>query len=279
MRAACEVCTCLNLNEKKDVASNSDIVGTLSCQYVQIYNEQITCLLGSTNEVHVRGDVMHGARTIAVTSLPMMLELLVVADANKKRASTAMNDRSSRSHSILVFNIVQKNAKLNSLVKSVLHIVDLAGSERLKKSKVEGINKSEAININKSLMVLGKVVSALVEKKKHVPYFESKLTTILRNSFGGNSRTTAMVTARMDDEHASETLQSLRFGERCAAITNSVAAAATSATDAIKCIDDALTLCESQIASLEKRGMKHLPMYLQVKEKYATLKLKRAEIE
>lgn len=279
VRAACEVCTCLNLNEKKDVASNSDIVGTLSCQYVQIYNEQITCLLGSTNEVHVRGDVMHGARTIAVTSLPMMLELLVVADANKKRASTAMNDRSSRSHSILVFNIVQKNAKLNSLVKSVLHIVDLAGSERLKKSKVEGINKSEAININKSLMVLGKVVSALVEKKKHVPYFESKLTTILRNSFGGNSRTTAMVTARMDDEHASETLQSLRFGERCAAITNSVAAAATSATDAIKCIDDALTLCETQIASLEKRGMKHLPMYLQVKEKYATLKLKRAEIE
>ena len=68
----------------------------------------------------------------------MMLELLVLAETNKKRAATAMNDRSSRSHSILVFNISQKNKKLDSLVKSVLHVVDLAGSERLKKSKVGG---------------------------------------------------------------------------------------------------------------------------------------------
>ena len=60
-------------------------------------------------------------------------------------------------------------------MKSVLHLVDLAGSERLKKSKVEGVHKSEAININSSLMVLGKCVNALVEKKRHVPYFESKV--------------------------------------------------------------------------------------------------------
>ena len=128
-------------------------------------------------------------------------------------------------------------------------------------------------------MVLGKVVSALVEKRRHVPYFESKLTSILRNSLGGNSRTTAVIAARMDDSHGNETLQSLRFGERCAAITNSVAAAATNATDAIRAVDKALKLCESQIASLEKRNMTHLPMYAQVKEKFHTLKLKRGEIE
>ena len=106
-----------------------------------------------------------------------------------------------------------------------------------------------------------------------------QLTSILRNSLGGNSRTTALIAVRMDDEHANETLQSLRFGERCASITNTVAAAATNATDAKNAIDRALKLCESQVISLEKRNMQHLPCYAAVKEKYATLKLKRGELE
>jgi hypothetical protein len=280
VRACAEICECLGLHEggASDVADRN-IVSTLSVQYVQIYNEQITCLLGSTNEVHMRGELMTGARSETITGLPRMLELLVFAEQNKKRASTAMNERSSRSHSILVFNIQQRNVEKDSLVSSCLHVVDLAGSERLKKSKVEGIHKSEAININKSLMTLGKCVSALVEKKSHVPYFESKLTSILRNSLGGNSRTTAIVACRMDDDNANETLQSLRFGERIAAITNTVAAAATNATDAVKAIDRALQLCETQLASLEKRNMTHLPMYNQVKEKFSNLQLRRGEIE
>ena len=82
----------------------------------------------------------------------------------------------------------------------------------------------------------------------------------------------------MDDDHANETLQSLRFGERCAAITNTVAAAATNATDAVRAIDKSLKLCETQMASLEKRNMTHLSMYSQVKEKYASLTLRRSEI-
>ena len=172
VRACAEICECLNLEEGKAGGGDSGIAATLSVQYVQIYNEQITCLLGSTSAVHMRGEIMQGARTEIVTSLPRMLELLVVAEQNKKRAATAMNERSSRSHSVLVFQISQRNVAKNVLVKSCLHIVDLAGSERLKKSKVEGVHKAEAININKSLMVLGKVVSALVEKKSHVPYFE-----------------------------------------------------------------------------------------------------------
>jgi len=73
-------------------------------------------------------------------------------------------------------------------------------------------------------------------------------------------------------------MQSLRFGERCAAITNTVAAAATNATDAIRAIDRSLELCVTQLASLEKRNMTKLPMYNQVKEKYNNLQLKRGEI-
>ena len=75
------------------------------------------------------------------------------------------------------------------LVQSQLHLVDLAGSERVKKSKVTGARMREAVGINSSLLVLGKVISALVKSHSHVPYLESKLTTLLKAAFGGNART------------------------------------------------------------------------------------------
>ena len=91
VRACAEICKCLNLDDTNSKSGN--IVGQLTCEYVQIYNEKITCLLGSTNEVKMRGDIMQGARTVKVTSLPMMLSILVLAEQNKKRAATAMNER------------------------------------------------------------------------------------------------------------------------------------------------------------------------------------------
>ena len=112
VRACAEICECLNLSDEK-AGDGGNVVATLSVQYVQIYNEQISCLLGSENAVHMRGETLVGARTEKVTSLPRMLELLVVAEQNKKRAATAMNERSSRSHSVLVFNISQVSAPQN----------------------------------------------------------------------------------------------------------------------------------------------------------------------
>jgi hypothetical protein len=72
------------------------------------------------------------------------------------------------------------------MLKSQLYLVDLAGSERVKKSKVTGQRMREAVGINSSLLVLGKVIASLVESRSHVPYFESKLTTMLKSAFGGN---------------------------------------------------------------------------------------------
>ena len=110
-------------------------------------------------------------------------------------------------------------------------------------------------------------------------YYESKLTMLLKRAIGGNSRTTAVVTCRVDDDHAEETLQSLRFGERCAMITNStLGAAATSADAAIEAIDAALRLCEDQLASLEGRGMTHLAGYKQVVERYRQMKERRGHL-
>jgi len=99
------------------------------------------------------------------------------------------------------------------------------------------------------LLVLGKCIAALVEGKSHVPYLESKLTTLLRAAFGGNSRTTAIVCARADDKFGDETLQSLRFGERCSMISNKTKTLATSAKDTLMALDQALVQ-----VSLEELG-------------------------
>ena len=105
----------------------------------------------------------------------------------------------------------------------------LAGCEQLKQSKVTGQGVREAIGINSSLLVLGKCISALSEGRRHVPYQEAKLTKLLRGAFGGSSRTTCVIAASPDDAHGENTVQALRFGERCATITNSAQIGAVSA--------------------------------------------------
>ncbi len=91
----------------------------------------------------------------------------------------------SRAHTIVVVTINQLHPTLRKLCSSRLLLVDLAGSERLKRSKVEGDRVTEAISINSSLMVLGRVIEAKVKGLSHVPYYESKLTQILQRAFGG----------------------------------------------------------------------------------------------
>jgi hypothetical protein len=148
-----------------------------------------------------------GAVEQTFNNLDEICGILSVGNARKRFAATAMNDRSSRSHSVLIVQCTQSNVVGGLLIKSQMHLVDLAGSERVKKSNVAGGHLKEAVGINSSLLVLGKVISALVECKSHVPYLESKLTTLLRGAFGGNSRTLAIVNCRSDDVHGDETLQ------------------------------------------------------------------------
>merc|ERR1712084_181036 len=123
-------------------------------------------------------------------------------------------------------------------VASHLHLVDLAGSERVKKSRAQGGRLMEAVGFNSSLMVLGLCIAALVEERPHVPYYESRLTLLLRSALGGNSRTAAVICCHKEDQHADETLQALSFGERCAMVSNNAhAAMASSTSEAIKAID------------------------------------------
>lgn len=114
-----------------------------------------------------------------------------------------------------------------------------------------------------------------MESRSHVPYFESKLTTLLKAAFGGDSRTTVFVNCRTDDVHGDETLQSLRFGERCSMISNSAKVAASSVSSALEALERALSAIRGQIAVLEGRNKTHLDSYLKLVKSCDTLQRQR----
>ncbi|XP_011916229.1 PREDICTED: chromosome-associated kinesin KIF4A isoform X2 [Cercocebus atys] len=134
-----------------------------------------------------------------------------------------MNSQSSRSHAIFTISIEQrKKSDKNSSFRSKLHLVDLAGSERQKKTKAEGDRLKEGININRGLLCLGNVISALGDDKKggFVPYRDSKLTRLLQDSLGGNSHTLMIACVSPADSNLEETLNTLRYADRARKIKN-----------------------------------------------------------
>jgi kinesin family protein 5 len=133
-----------------------------------------------------------------------------------------MNAESSRSHSIFLISIQQRNTETGAQKTGNLYLVDLAGSEKVGKTGASGQTLEEAKKINKSLSALGMVINALTDgKAKHIPYRDSKLTRILQESLGGNSRTTLIINCSPSSYNEAETLGTLRFGIRAKSIKNS----------------------------------------------------------
>jgi len=266
-------------------ATQEDAVPGVNIQvfmsYVQVYQETCTDLLsGQVVNVRDAGLNFHlqGCTERRLDSLPQALDQLKEGEQRKQFASTAMNDHSSRAHTLLLFRVNRHHRATGSVVESLLSLVDLAGCEQLKQSKATGQRLQEAVGINSSLLVLGKVISALTKEASHVPYNESKLTKLLKGAFGGNSRTTAIITASTDDSNGDQTYQALSFGERCSQITNRTKVAVTSMKDAVSTIENSLVTCQRSLQSLESRNKMHLPAYLKLKEKYTVLCAKRREL-
>jgi len=205
---------------------------TIKISMVEIYNEKIRDLLdtGKFNlEIHESsslGIYIKDATEIYVSSEAEVYECLNVGKSNRVTAATKMNEGSSRSHSVFQMLIKQTNLIDQSIKSGKLFLVDLAGSERVAKTAVEGKQLLEAQNINKSLLTLGTVINCLTENKKdHIPYRNSKLTRLLSEALGGNSKTSLMITLSPSAYNEGETLSTLRFGHRaktiiCKAIIN-----------------------------------------------------------
>ncbi|CAN1159193.1 Kinesin-like protein KIN-14P [Linum perenne] len=137
---------------------------------------------------------------------------------NRAVSATALNERSSRSHSVLSVHVKGKDLQAGTSLFGNLHLVDLAGSERIDRSEVTGDRLKEAQHINKSLSALGDVIFALAQKSTHIPFRNSKLTQLLQSSLGGQAKTLMFVQLNPDSTSFSESLSTLKFAERVTGI-------------------------------------------------------------
>ena len=200
---------------------------TVRVSYMEIYMEKIKDLLAPQNDnlpIHeekLRGVYVKGLLEIYVQNVQEVYEVLRRGGNARATAATNMNQESSRSHSIFVITIFQKNVETGSAKTGQLFLVDLAGSEKVGKTGASGQTLEEAKKINKSLSALGMVINSLTDgKSTHIPYRDSKLTRILQESLGGNSRTTLIINCSPSSFNDAETLSTLKFGVRAKAIKN-----------------------------------------------------------
>ena len=205
----------------------NNIEYTVKVSYMEIYMERIRDLLNPQNDnlpIHedkARGVYVKDLLEIYVSSVEDVYEVMKRGSNARATASTTMNAESSRSHSIFVITISQKNVETGSVRSGAMYLVDLAGSEKVGKTGASGQTLEEAKKINRSLSALGNVINSLTDgKSTHVPYRDSKLTRILQESLGGNSRTTLIINCSLSLYNEAETLSTLRFGWRAKTIKN-----------------------------------------------------------
>ncbi|CAI4224691.1 unnamed protein product [Auanema sp. JU1783] len=208
---------------------DGDLQFHIKVSYFEIYNEKIRDLLDpekvnlSIHEDKNRVPYVKGATERFVSSPEEVFNSIEEGKSNRQVAVTNMNEHSSRSHSVFLITVNQENLVTKKQLSGKLYLVDLAGSEKVSKTGAQGAVLEEAKNINKSLTALGIVISALAEgTKSHVPYRDSKLTRILQESLGGNSRTTVIICASPSHFNEAETKSTLLFGQRAKTIKNVV---------------------------------------------------------
>ena len=208
--------------------SGADSEYLVKSSYLEIYNEQIVDLLDPNlanlqiRESMKRGVYVEGLTEEVCGDSEEMEDLIRRGTTSRHVGSTSMNKESSRSHSVLTTTIEMK--KDTNVKVSRFHIIDLAGSERAKLTTAAGDRLKEAGMINKSLSALGNVINSLVDrsegKARHIHYRDSKLTFLLRDSLGGNSRTMIICNVSPSSSSFGETLSTLKFAQRAKLIKN-----------------------------------------------------------
>jgi kinesin family protein 11 len=211
--------------------------------FSELYNEELRDLnpLSSSSKPELKlyddnlkkGVVIQGLEETLIKSPQEGLKVLIRGDQRRQVAATKCNERSSRSHSIFSITVhLKRPASLSGsstapsaqsedmLTVGKLNLVDLAGSENIGRSGAKDSRAREAGMINQSLLTLGRVINALVERSPHVPYRESKLTRILQDSLGGRTKTCIIACISQDRSSLEETISTLDYALRAKSIQN-----------------------------------------------------------
>ncbi|CAK4613324.1 hypothetical protein LEN26_015783 [Aphanomyces euteiches] len=200
--------------------------------FLQLYNEECKDLLGENKKdkpLRLMEDVKRGGvycqnlEEVTTLTASHVFELLQAGAKNRISAETLLNDQSSRSHCIFTIRIHSKESNIageDILRSGTLNLVDLAGSECIGRSGARNVRAREAGNINQSLLTLGRVITALVDKHPHVPYRDSKLTRLLQESLGGKAMTTIIATVGPCGDNFEETQSTLDYAHRAKSIKN-----------------------------------------------------------
>jgi hypothetical protein len=213
-----------NYVEKAD--DNVDFQFKLSV--LEIYKEVMYDLLSQqSGDIKIQenpetGIVIEGLSEVYLSSIEEFFEYVDLSQSNRKVAETKLNHNSSRSHCILILEVTQSFKKEKLIKKGTLNLVDLAGSEKVSKTGAVGLTLEEAKKINLSLSTLGNVIHALTHKSEHIPYRDSKLTRLLKESLGGNYKTSLIVTCSPHSYNLDEVISSLLFAKRVKTIKNVV---------------------------------------------------------
>ncbi|KAJ3222748.1 Kinesin- protein 6 [Clydaea vesicula] len=222
----------------KEIQNRPSYTYEFKISYLEIYNEagydlldtnrdpkkledltKVTLLVDSDERIHLRN-----LSVCPAANEEEALNLLFVGDTNKMIAETPSNPQSSRSHCIFIISCQSKKEGDATIRKSKLHLVDLAGSERVSKTQINGSLLTEARCINLSLHFLEQVIIALHQKslglREHIPYRNSMMTSVLKDSIGGNCKTTMIATASVEESLIDESIATCRFAQRVALISN-----------------------------------------------------------
>ena len=199
--------------------------------YLEIYKDNISDLLNPDNSKFIKlrdtgsNINLDGLRKLIISSPEEAIKYVIQGNKLRHTAATLMNSESSRSHAIISIyiekNITQKeNKNRTKIQKSVFHIIDLAGSERQDKTGANGERTREAGDINNSLMNLKKVIRSIIKNKKQISYRDCKLTHLLKDSLGGNAKTSIIAAISPFDKNKSETISTLIFAQDAKKVKN-----------------------------------------------------------
>ncbi|KAI9689048.1 MAG: kinesin motor protein cin8 [Bathelium mastoideum] len=213
---------------------NEESEHSVKCSFIELYNEELRDLLSADDNVKLKifedtgkkgghSTMVQGMEESHIKTASKGIQLLREGSHKRQVAATKCNDLSSRSHTVFTITVYMKRPSDTGeelISAGKLNLVDLAGSENIQRSGAENKRAAEAGLINKSLLTLGRVINALVDKSSHIPYRESKLTRLLQDSLGGRTKTCIVATLSPAKSNLEETISTLDYAFRAKNIRN-----------------------------------------------------------